>query len=475
MSLKNQADRLIRPALGKATLIKSVYDTQDIINEILSADKIAVRDVRKFAKSINFTSLDDLCYQLWKLLRDTIYYKEDGSGEQQVKFPAALWASKTGDCKSYSLFIGSVLKALNIPYSYRFVSFSSIPVYTHVYIIVHGASRDIIVDAVISTYNDEKMYTFKKDYYMKGLSRIEGIGNIGLSLPDDISNLTDAQLEARIMRERLAISHDIVAGVRGIGSSKATGMRRSIRTMDAFIGAIDNHDFAGAESIINSVPPGMGKITLKNILKKASKAVTKVVDTGKKVVTKAARAVAKVVTAPARLAAKGILEVTLPKIAPLFLYLFINDAKIIDKLPDNIRTKRKKAEKIADFIVKGIGMKRNHFMGIVRNGIMKHYKKSPEQVISKLLKDKGINGIGIVPLVATLLPIAKELLGKIMSLFGGKNAPSIDASDFPDDGDAAAMSDAEINDISKGVLSQKDAQIPGEVPDSGGRKLFGIC
>ena len=49
--------------------------------------------------------------------------------------------------------------------------------------------------------------------------------------------------------------------------------------------------------------------------------------------------------------------------------------------------------KLAAFICNGIGMKERHLMGIVRNGIMKRYKKSPEEVL-KQMKSSATSGLG---------------------------------------------------------------------------------
>ncbi len=478
--LKQLADQKIKPAIGKKTMVKENYVTSDIVTTILDADKVGFKDVLDFARSIQYNNLEDLCLKLHTFVRKYIQYIEDPRGEQYVKLPAAVWKDKYADCKSFSLFIGSCLKALGIPYSYRFVSFGTNPIYTHVYVIAHGKSKDVIVDGVISGFNTEKKFTFKKDYKMPGLYRIEGIGKAAsLNLPDNVDQLTDAQLEARIVRQRLAIEHDIVSGIQGIGSAKAASYRKSIKVMDAFIGALDDHDHDRMQTIINQVGPGVGKLSLKKLFNQAKKGVTKVVDKGKSVVTKGAKALVKVVTAPARLAAKGILEVTLPKIAPLFLYLFINDQKIIDKLPEKMRSTRKKVEKLSDVIVNAIGMKRNHFMGLVRNGIMKHYSKSPESVLAEILKTKGISGIGIgiLPLVVGLMPLLEGLIKKLTSLFGAKGVEVPEQSEFDYQQHAQEIDDSTANDLSKSILSQPGAGTGSGslVPGDGGKKVFGIC
>jgi hypothetical protein len=181
---------------------------------------------------------------------------------------------------------------------------------------------------------------------------------------------------------------------------------------------------------------GANKLLTKDTRKAAAKTVTKAAKKVAVVAKKVAVVAVKIATAPQRLIIKGILEVTLPKSAPFFLYLFLNDQKILDKCPAKVRTKRAKATHIADFIVNGIGMKRPHLMGILRNGIMKHYGKSPENVIADQLK--GIAGIGVI---AEAVKMVIDIIGKIISLIPGKKKSKdldVSTNDAPDASDFGA-------------------------------------
>ncbi|MFA5299165.1 MAG: hypothetical protein WC389_13235, partial [Lutibacter sp.] len=173
MYLKDIAERTIQPAIGKKTLIAHRYITPNIINEILKVDKTAFRDVARFMNEIHYKGLEDLSRKLHAFVRANISYVEDPLGEQFIKTPAATWKDKFADCKGYSIFLGSCLKSIGIPYSYRFVSFKQVPRYTHVYVITHGLNGNYIIDCCLPEFNTEKPYTYKKDYKMEGLYRIE--------------------------------------------------------------------------------------------------------------------------------------------------------------------------------------------------------------------------------------------------------------------------------------------------------------
>jgi hypothetical protein len=196
-------------------------------------------------------------------------------------------------------------------------------------------------------------------------------------------------------------------------------------------------------------------------------------------IKKVGQDVMKVASFPLRLAAKGILEIQLPKAAPFFLYLFVNDQKIIDKMPEKARAKRKKSEKVADFIVNGIGMKRDHFMGIVRNGIMKHYGKSPENVLADQLK--GIAGIGVVGAAITAVI---TIISKIISLVkGAKKSKDLDVSeadapDASDFGEGATTATGEAVNSAELAADIKNQSSDSYSPDgsgsmeSGGKKVW---
>ena len=75
-------------------------------------------------------------------------------------------------------------------------------------------------------------------------------------------------------------------------------------------------------------------------------------------------------------------------------------------------------------------MQRSHFMGILRNGIMKKYKKSPEAVIAQTFK--GIAGIGLIDDVVSIV-------NWIIQKLGGGKGNSLEKNDVIDTSDAAGV------------------------------------
>ncbi|WP_345237733.1 transglutaminase-like domain-containing protein [Hymenobacter saemangeumensis] len=205
----------------------------------------------------------------------------------------------------------------------------------------------------------------------------------------------------------------------------------------------------------------------------AAKATGKAVAKGAKVVAKGAVAAGKfalkAATLPMRLLAKGLLEIFLPKMAPMFLYLFITNQSTIASLPAPAARKRKKAVSFARFITNTVGMKEAHFLKVVRNGIQRQLGGTPEQILAKSVKGP-ISGIGVAPVVAAavkILPVVFDVLKRIFSVFKKKPKPeeTPTADDLPNP--EADFETAPAKTVRKVVAhtQRKPASQRGEEPD----------
>lgn len=373
--------------------------TVDIIETVLYADTKAAWYTQLFAPTLKKKTLIETCKNIWHFVKSQIPYKLDPEGQQWIKSPGRLWQDRSGDCKSFSIFTGSCLRNLGIPYGYRFSSYSSVnPQPTHVYVYVPLANgKEIILDSVwTGPFNTEKKYTYKQDKLMSRISYLGSVGKPGvyvkpahvpgvLILTKNFDQISEGEMDLLLARQRLEIEKENSAAVGG-------PFNWQIEKYDKAIGIIQN-------ALDNVDNPGYIEGIGNNMINKAKKAGKKKSGGGffKKIgkgISKGLKTVTKVVTAPARIIAKGILELYIPKAAMMFLYLFAEEKMLTDKM----KAKRKKAEKFKNFIVKKIGMKEKHLMGIIRNSLTKKLKTSPESFLAKGLKSvaviKGIGDIG---------------------------------------------------------------------------------
>ena len=323
------------------------------------------------------------------------------------------------------------------------------------------------------------------------VERIAGIGCLKAEKFQDRIDMTNDMIH--VMRDDSLTPDQKIAGIGIIAEMIEQGEYNSAKSISG-IGSLTkrssfrkNSSLARKQKIrtrINSGHiPQIGKISLKKIVKKAANAVKKTVTAPTKLavkvtkgITKAAvkvtktvtkgalkatkavaKGVLKTITAPAQLAAKATLELLLPKMAPTFLYLFIKDPALIAKLPAKAQKKRKKSEKLAKFITGAIGMKEAHFLGIVRNGIQKHYGKSPESVLEGMIGSK-VSGVGVLPAILAILPVIMKVIKLIGSVFKKKDKEVEDfsANDIPDQSDFADITTEESTEMSRAVKQQPD-------------------
>lgn len=481
-------------------------NTMDIIATIIWADKYAPLDTKKFAQELKGKSIQESAYNVWKWVKTNIHYILDPVGEQYIKAPAKTNQDGFADCKSRSLFMASLLKNLGIPYAYRFASYSGGYPYTHVYVVAKpSANLNYILDPDMPQFNMQKPTTYFKDYNMSRIEYLAGIGANGeregkltLHLPAD--QMTELDMDLAIRKQREEINKSILENISGIGCPHAEKVQDRIDAYKDIIEVRSNpklseeEKVAGIGEIIEDYDrgayhtskaiAGIGNLADKRGMRaaylqkmRAQRKARVIAGIGKKKsgkpkkkggllkkvgagLKKVGKGLLKVATVTQRLAIKGVLEVALPKMAPMFIYLFIKDPAIIAKLPEKARKKRKTSERLAKFIVKGIGMKEDHFMGIIRNGIMKRYHKSPEALLSKSL-GQSINGIGAIGFVQ-FIPMALGLITKIMKLFkkpageDGNLAQDLQESGEPDlDKDFAGSSESEKKELGRSIMKQE--------------------
>jgi hypothetical protein len=399
------------------------------------------------------------------------------------------------------LFIAACLENLNIPYNYKYVSFSPVNKdVTHVYIEAFPSGKLTFMDVPLRKFNQQKTPFYNHILISnKQMSEIHSVGNIGFSVGEpynkvidfgtkDIGEISEGEADLWIAKDRLQTERDIVAGIGAIGKAEkyndaidvindalgsigrvpdnelerefeyiayqsALGRYANAPVIGSIGSAQEKYDFrlGAMQQRANErakwraaglvVPAEIGKTKLGKFLKNTAKkvntatqrvykkaaTVTKAVA---KTTVKVAKTAVKAATFVPRLIIKGILEVSLPKAAPFFLYLFLTDAQA-KTAPSKVQAKRKKATNIANFIVNGIGMKRNHFMEICRNGIMKQSKKSPEALIAEQMKTKKtVAGVGFVITAATIT-VVMGIIEAVQKLTKKKSGDKLTASDTP--------------------------------------------
>ena len=163
--MRTNCQNIIRPSAQTPTVMFRDGDTKDIISVVMHADG-------QSAGFINPAGLDCLrgatdyetCGNIWAFVKKTIKYRADRSGHERVQSPGALLASRVGDCKSFSVLEGALLRAFGIRFCYRFTAYSLFGDFSHVYVVATLANgQKVVMDAVHTHFDDEVSFTRKQD------------------------------------------------------------------------------------------------------------------------------------------------------------------------------------------------------------------------------------------------------------------------------------------------------------------------
>lgn len=170
---------------------------KDIIREMVKISPLAVKQVSSIAEKFRGRTLEETCKNVFYYALNNIPYKEDPENRQIIKMPLkALRDAKKGiptDCKTFSIFCGSILKALGYNAKYKFASYDEDPTPSHVYCICEG----YIIDPVYKKFNREKPYKYMQLQVINGIGYTElrpvaGIKDIWNKVKDTVKTTTGA-------------------------------------------------------------------------------------------------------------------------------------------------------------------------------------------------------------------------------------------------------------------------------------------
>lgn len=158
----------------------TVYDTLDFMQDMAVECK---GQTAKISKVLKGASRLETCRNLWNFLYHNFQYKEDSTRREQLRDPLRSWADrKSGiDCDCYSIFAGSVLENLSIPFTFRMAKYKDD--WQHVYVVVPASgstitserSSYIVIDPVLNKFNTEQPPT--ETYDQMEIQRLNGAGN----------------------------------------------------------------------------------------------------------------------------------------------------------------------------------------------------------------------------------------------------------------------------------------------------------
>jgi hypothetical protein len=150
-------------------------NTQNIIDSLIEIIPASIENIKPHINNIIKPTGNPLkdAENLANYVKNNFTYIADSFKEQNIKTPGRLFNDKTGDCKSFSLFILSGLLSLNYEAGFRFASYKPNKQFTHVYNFVKDKGKIFTFDSCIQNLKESKNYTALKDMKVNYLTGIE--------------------------------------------------------------------------------------------------------------------------------------------------------------------------------------------------------------------------------------------------------------------------------------------------------------
>ncbi len=229
---------LVKPHRKARKLYKKNYRTKDIVEVVLEVERTDRDDTVELAKKFapTYEGLRSLFY--W--CADHFQYDEDPPGRQWIQTPSYLYHTGVGDCKSFTVFISSVLHNMGLSRILAFSHYSRLPSdWKHVYpiAILPGGQR---VPLDLAYYKQEGGIVGTEKKFRKKIEYIvntkQGLYKLGTTVPGqqrqipqvtsladieaavsdipddiitagpgDVTVMTSGQLDRHLMQERLII------------------------------------------------------------------------------------------------------------------------------------------------------------------------------------------------------------------------------------------------------------------------------
>lgn len=169
-------EQVIKPSAMRNVLRYRDGDTNDIIAEIMRMDKEGGKYIdAEGAECLRGKSDLETMRNVWRFVRKNVDYVTDKAGKEVIKSPAALFRMGKGDCKSFTIAVVAILKALGFKgLKYRFVAFAGQNTVRHVYAVCKLAGQEVILDAVLEYFNYEAPYTWRIDIPADKQSAVNG-------------------------------------------------------------------------------------------------------------------------------------------------------------------------------------------------------------------------------------------------------------------------------------------------------------
>lgn len=194
----NEFRGLIPEPEWNESIVRRNATVDETVSEMRRLIKKSAWQTKELSERLQGKNIYETCSNIWNFLFKHIKYKEDDAGKEQLRTPALSWylRRKRGiDCDDFSIFAGTILYNLHIPFYLRIARYAGKDYFQHVYVTVPKTQKNyIIIDAVLDEYDAEKEPIQTKDFLVMDNSNLNGIdisvlGDIGDDVYNELSGI----------------------------------------------------------------------------------------------------------------------------------------------------------------------------------------------------------------------------------------------------------------------------------------------
>ncbi len=214
-------------------------DVEQTVEYMKNIVKDNYKTVQKVADKLYNPRLNRFLRNIFDFVMTYVKYEKDSAFMEQLRVPLRTIKDQRGDCDCMAVLIGSILYAKNIPFSFRIAKYNGKSEFQHVYVIVSNNNGGYtVVDPVILTFDKEKPFDEKKDFYVD--SRLAGF--LGLSgMPIQLLNGQEQPLPGGYFGlygdvMQVAMATDLMGfGLGDVEDDEAAMYRYLVRTRDVIL------------------------------------------------------------------------------------------------------------------------------------------------------------------------------------------------------------------------------------------------
>lgn len=196
------------PPTYRSEFLAGWQNVNNIIDAIKYQHKHNLADAKKIAHYFKGRNEEESARKVFNFLKNEIQYKVEPAEKQTTKSLPRFLADGQGDCKHFALFSCTILNSLGYKCRYRFAGYNGKGI-SHVY--AYLPNTDIVLDAVLPSFNTEKTPSTKKDIDMS-LYRLSGIDDD----QDEINGLNFSKVKDAVKKASAKASNVVQKAVKDV-------------------------------------------------------------------------------------------------------------------------------------------------------------------------------------------------------------------------------------------------------------------